>query len=516
MSLVSDLNLLLASIALLASSTMTSAARHIALRMGVLDEPDKARKIHRHATPLLGGLALFGAILTTILVGQILPNTSGLLANLQPRVLSMLLISGGLFCLLGLYDDIRPMRPWHKFGYQFLAALPFAIWGQNVVWIEFLGYNLTLGAIFGTAMTAIWLVACANTINLIDGLDGLAGSVGLIACVGIALVADFRSFPGVAAVAIIVSASLAGFLCHNLPPARIFLGDSGSLLIGFLIGALSIEASLKTATGFAMTVPLILVSIPVFDTVMAIIRRRLTGRGIGEADRGHIHHRLQERGLSRLQTLLVIAGLCTAMTALTVLAAAYRADRTCALLCLGMLGLLMAGRVFGHHETLLLFRRAQSVGRLLFERFSSGNDQPRIALEDHASATPPTWEEVIERVRPFGVCRLELAWFDLQAGRNSDQRTWNSETTQTTWELRVSARSTDHQQLLLAAFGNHTRSSASEQASVFGILDECARRWAALGALPESNPFATNEREEDATLLAPLHGSEPATGQYAA
>src|SRR5690606_31002750 len=125
--------------------------------------------------------------------------------------------------------------------------------------------------------------------------------------------------PGVAAIALIVAGSLTGFLCHNLPPARIFLGDSGSLLIGFLIGALSIESSLKTATGFAMTVPMILVSIPAFDTLMAILRRRLTGRGIGEGDRGHIHHRLQERGLTRLQTLIVIAGLSVAMTAMTIL-----------------------------------------------------------------------------------------------------------------------------------------------------------------------------------------------------
>ncbi|HEX6983817.1 MAG TPA: MraY family glycosyltransferase, partial [Planctomycetaceae bacterium] len=262
MNLASDPNLVLAAVALLAGSVLTAAARRLAVRVGVLDRPDGARKLHRDPTPLMGGTAIYAALVLTVAVAALLPGPAALLATLPGTALPMLLVSGGLFCGLGLYDDIRPMRPWRKFACQFLAALPFAIWGQQVSWVEFLGFDLTLGAAVGAAVTALWLVACANTINLIDGLDGLAGTVGLIACVGIAAVADLRLFPGVAAIALIVAGSLTGFLCHNLPPARIFLGDSGSLLIGFLIGALSIEASLKTAAGFAMTVPVILVSIP--------------------------------------------------------------------------------------------------------------------------------------------------------------------------------------------------------------------------------------------------------------
>ena len=508
MSLASDLNLLLAAIALLAGSGMTAAVRHFALRVGVLDRPDGRRKLHCDPTPLMGGLALFGSLLATLLIASSLPNSSALLGRLPGGVLPMILVSGGLFCLLGLYDDVRPMRPWHKFICQFIAALPFAIWGQNVAWIEIMGMSVNLGAIFGAALTALWLVACANTINLIDGLDGLAGTVGLIACIGIAVVADIRQFPAVAAIALIVSGSLTGFLCHNLPPARIFLGDSGSLLIGFLIGALSIEASLKTATGFAMTVPLILVSIPAFDTLMAIIRRRLTGRGIGEGDRGHIHHRLQERGLTRTQTLLVISGLCATMTALTVLCVEYRAEGICVLLCGVLLCLLIIGRVFGHHETLLFFRRAQRVGQILFNGSS--------LFGVRSCRANATWEDVVELVRPFGVSRLELVWCDIPTNRDLEQRDWSDGANDATWELRVSARSTRRRQLSVIAFGNHRRSSATEQAAVFSILDECCRSWAALGALPEE--ILPMPAEASATVPAgvlPLPSAEPASRRVA-
>ena len=481
MTLASDPNLIVAAVALLAASVLTAVARRIAVCVGVLDRPDGARKLHHDPTPLMGGLAIYAALLVTVSLALLLPEPAALLATLPTGALPMLLISAGLFCGLGLYDDIRPMRPWWKFGFQFLASLPFAIWGQKIAWIEFLGFDLPLGAALGAAFTAIWLVACANTINLIDGLDGLAGTVGLIACVGIAAVADIRLFPGVAVIALIAAGSLTGFLCHNLPPARIFLGDSGSLLIGFLIGALSIEASLKTAAGFAMTVPVILVSIPAFDTLMAILRRRLTGRGIGEGDRGHIHHRLQERGLTRTQTLVVIAGLCIAMTTLTVLCASYSADHLCVILCAGLLMLLIVGRVFGHHETLLFLRRAQRVGQVLISGSTLFGPRPLRA--------PGTWPAAVESVRPYGVTRLEFYRFDHRTDAILDHRSWAlPDATTAAWELRVTAAAADRTRLTILAFGEQRLSAAAELVELFSLLDECCRGWAAIDGPPADPP----------------------------
>jgi len=468
--------ILLAAAGLLTGSVLTAAARRVAVRVGAVDRPDGARKLHRDPTPLMGGTAIYLSLLITAGFASLLPGPAALLATLPARALPMLLVSGGLYCGLGLYDDLRPMRPWRKFLCQFLAALPFAIWGQKVAWVEFLGFNLALGAAVGAAVTAVWLVACANTINLIDGLDGLAGTIGLIACVGIAAVADIRGFPGVSAVALVAAGSVTGFLCHNLPPARIYLGDSGSLLVGFLIGALSIESSLKTATGFAMTVPLILVSIPAFDTGMAILRRRLSGRGIGEGDRGHIHHRLQDRGLTRTQTLIVIAGLSVVMTSLTVLSASFKADRISLALCVGLLGLLIVGRVFGHHEALLFLRRVQRVGQLLMNHST--------LFGSRAARSPDTWVAAVDLVRPFGVTRLEMVRFEEASDAVADRRNWfdASAPLSATWELRVSTRTPGGQRITIAAAGDHRLASiASGLADLFALLDETCRGWAASG-----------------------------------
>jgi UDP-GlcNAc:undecaprenyl-phosphate GlcNAc-1-phosphate transferase len=503
MNFASETNLLVAAIALLASSLLTALARRVAMHVGVLDQPDRARKLHRDPTPLMGGIGIYAALLLTTVVAMQLPASAALLATMPRGALPMLLLSGGLFCALGLYDDIRPMRPWRKLGFQFAAALPFAIWGQKVAWIEFLGFDLSLGALIGVAFTALWLVACANTINLIDGLDGLAGTVGLIACVGIAAVADIRMFPGVAAIALIAAGSLTGFLCHNLPPARIFLGDSGSLLIGFLIGALSIESSLKTAAGFAMTVPVILVSIPAFDTGMAILRRRLTGRGIGEGDRGHIHHRLQERGLTRLQTLMVIAGLCGAMTTVTVLCAAYRADTLCVALCAGLLGLLIVGRVFGHYEALLFLKKAQRVGQVLVNGSTLFGPRPL--------RVPSTWPAAVEQMRPYGITRLEMIRFDTHNSIILDDRSWaDASALPATWELRVSAPTSERYRLTMLAFGDQRLSAAAELVELFGLLDECCRGWAAIGGPPADPPATTLARPIPRPQLLPTEpGPEP-------
>src|SRR5207253_178463 len=145
-------------------------------------------------------------------------------------------------------------------------------------------------------------------------------------------------------------------LLHNWPPARIFLGDSGSLPLGFLVGALAIEASVKKAAGLTLAVPFVLLSIPMFDTSMAILRRKLNGRKIGQGDRAHIHHLLRDRGLTPTQTLLAIGSMCLATATAAILATIYRNDLIAVALCCGLLALLIAGRVFGFDELVLLSR----------------------------------------------------------------------------------------------------------------------------------------------------------------
>src|SRR5262249_3417259 len=146
------------------------------------------------------------------------------------------------------------------------------------------GWEMSLGPL-GGPVTVLWLVACANVVNLIDGLDGLAGSIGLVILTTIAVLFAIQGFREEAILTTVIAGGIIGFLCHNWPPARIFMGDAGSMTIGFLAGALSIQASSKTATTFTLAVPVVLMSVPLFDTAMAILRRKLTGRSIGEGDR---------------------------------------------------------------------------------------------------------------------------------------------------------------------------------------------------------------------------------------
>ncbi len=339
-------------------------ATRIAPALGLVDRPDGDRKRHRNTTPLMGGAAIYLTLLISAAIIQLLDKRWWLDESQTRFNLVMLLVSGGLFCALGLVDDKWQMRARNKFLWQIAASLPFAIWGRSIDAIEFMGLHIQLGA-WETLFTAFWLVAFANMINLIDGLDGLAATVGLIVLLTLAALAAISGQPGVAILSLLVAGSLGGFLFHNWPPAKIFMGDSGSLTIGFLIGALSIESWLKQAAGFTLIVPLVLVSIPMFDTMMAIIRRKLTGRSVGQADRGHIHHRLQDRGFTPLQVLLTLAGLCFVMAIVAISSVVFDSDLLAVGLCASILILLIVGRVFGHHEVLLFSRHVRAVGGLI-------------------------------------------------------------------------------------------------------------------------------------------------------
>lgn len=343
---------------------LTAVARRLAPRLGFVDRPDDKRKQHARAMPLMGGVAIFAAFsLSALILVAVVPLPSDGLAEGRVDVFP-LLASAGLFCLLGLYDDRRALTPRWKLLGQVLACLPFVLWGEAIGRIGALGVQCTLGA-WSVPLTIFWLVACSNVINLMDGMDGLAGTIGCIALATLGAMAVLMGRYEVVVFAIVAAACVAGFLTHNWPPAKIFMGDSGSLMLGFLIGALAIQASLKQAAGFMLIVPLVLISVPVFDTVMAILRRKLSGRRIGEADRGHIHHRLQDQGLSRERSLLLIAGLCSAMSVFCVLSLLVGSDLLALTLCGSLLAVLVVARVFGHYEVDLALQHLYAIGHLL-------------------------------------------------------------------------------------------------------------------------------------------------------
>jgi hypothetical protein len=273
-----------------------------------------------------------------------------------------------------------------------------------------------------------WLVSCTNFVNLLDGLDGLAGSVGLIVSLAVAVLAWWNQVPTASLLALTLAGALVGFLVFNWPPARIFLGDSGSLPLGFLVGALALEAAAKKAAGLTLAVPVVLLSIPMFDTSMAILRRKLNGRKIGQGDRAHIHHCLRDRGLSPTQTLLAIGGMCTATATAAVLATVFNNDLIAVGISLAVLAMLISARLFGFNETVLLVRHAQAVGAFL-------KSMPRVLrmkfvvvrLETAVAAGQlDLWNKIVKRARRLGGVQVDFVCEQRATGRKLTSLVWHA------------------------------------------------------------------------------------------
>jgi hypothetical protein len=286
------------------------------------------------------------------------------------------------------------------------------------------------------------------------------------------------------ALALVFAGSLFGFLLHNWPPASIFLGDSGSLMIGFLIGALAIESSLKKATGFALAIPLVLVSVPVFDTFMAIVRRKLNGRGIGEADRGHIHHCLQDRGLSRAKSLLIIAALCLAMAAVTLVSAYFQNDLLALGLCVALLVLLIVGRVFGYNETMLFFRYFQALSTLLAGTSGVVRTHLFLARMSREESEQPIhyWNEVTQHVAEMGGAHLEFVFWKESTEEVLCRLQWSNEddisSNEPVWQFDYSVPGQDGLRATLTACG-HSRHTFPRRKLVdlFRVFDTFCQSW---------------------------------------
>lgn len=394
----------------------TWLARLVAPRVGLRDRPDRRRKFHGRPTPLMGGLA----ILAGVLLAVCLMSPAYFARTADSAVSARVLVSVAGFCLLGLIDDKLALRARTKFLGRILVSLPFPLGTHQIHSVQILGLELPLG-MFGTGFTVLWLVACANIVNLMDGLASAIGLVVAVTVTGLSLMSGNIATP---LLSIAVAGSDLGFHFQNWPPAKIFLGDAGSRTIGFLLGALLFEASVKTAAAFALTVPAVVLSVPAFDTLMAILRRKLNGRGIGEGNRGHIHHRLQDRGLIKLQTLLVIGGLCLTMAATAIVATFLKSDLIAVATCLAVLALVIASRMFGYHEMLLVFRYIEALTGLFLELVGTRFLLARLEDGD-AQHKRDLWDEVCRRVAAMGATSLGVAYRRGPAHDSLVQRRWS-------------------------------------------------------------------------------------------
>ncbi len=303
------------AVALIVAFFATPIARRIAFNSGAVNVPKDNRRVHKKPMALMGGLAIIVGFLIAVIYSFSTKDSKVFFAYLsQPKAMGM--ISGVLIIIvLGVVDDIKPLRARIKFPIQLLAAVIVVATGSRILAISkpFQATVAThpsmmylLGDILAFVISVLWIVGVTNAINLIDGLDGLAAGVSGIATLSLYIVAVIRNQDDVAIIAVSLVGAIFGFLPYNFNPAKIFMGDTGSTFLGFVLAILSIEGTMKSVTALAMAIPILVLGLPIFDTAFAIIRRIVGGRPIGEADRGHIHHRLLDMGISHRMSVIIL------------------------------------------------------------------------------------------------------------------------------------------------------------------------------------------------------------------
>ena len=295
---------------LILSAIATPLVRFLAFKIGAVDNPN-ARRINKVPMPTAGGLAVFIAFAVSVLF--FLP---GIIKHLNVNGVYIhyvlpLVLAGGIIIVTGLIDDMKELKPLPKLSGILIAATIIWLWTDfrfDDFKIPFGGPLIHFPSWVSFFLTVLWIVAITNAVNLIDGLDGLVSGVSIISLTTMGIVSYFFLHDSnifLPLTIFILVVSIAGFLPYNYHPAIIYLGDTGALFIGFMIGVLSLQG-LKNSTAVAVVTPMIILGVPITDTVVAIIRRSLSGKKIYEADRMHLHHRLLSMGLTHRGTVLVI------------------------------------------------------------------------------------------------------------------------------------------------------------------------------------------------------------------
>lgn len=285
----------------------------IAKKLGAVDLPSE-RRVHTHATTRMGGIAIFFGIVIPLVVVTLLCYANVLPRELlPPRDINEVGVFAGMLVMfiVGCIDDIFQIRARYKLIGQIVAAIIVAASGVMLADIKMFGSpEYIYFGFLSWPITVFWLVAFANIINLIDGLDGLAAGVCGITYGAFFVLALMTDSPATALIAIVGLAACLAFLRFNFHPAKLFMGDCGSLTLGFLLGIVSLMGVMKTATFTSLAVPVIIAGIPVLDTFSAIIRRKREHVSISVPDKGHIHHSLLKSGLDQRQVVLTIYGVC--------------------------------------------------------------------------------------------------------------------------------------------------------------------------------------------------------------
>lgn len=278
--------------------TTTPAVSVLAYRIGAIDVPADNRRMHKKPIPRIGGLAIFAGFVIATLV----------FCDIRPELVAIYL--GGLVIVaVGVIDDIFRINAWIKLAAQIGVALIAVSQGVVVEFVNFFGTYISFGA-FAIPITVIWIVGLTNAINLIDGLDGLACGVSAICSISLLLVMILKGEFYVAILTAAVVGSCIGFLPFNSNPAKIFMGDTGALFLGYTMAVISVSGIFKMHTVISFMIPLSIFGLPLCDTAFAFTRRIIHGKSPFTADRGHLHHRLIDMGFNQKQSVRILYAIC--------------------------------------------------------------------------------------------------------------------------------------------------------------------------------------------------------------
>jgi UDP-GlcNAc:undecaprenyl-phosphate/decaprenyl-phosphate GlcNAc-1-phosphate transferase len=294
-------------LSLLFSFVLTRYVRDFASRRGWVAVPSQERHLHSTPLPRLGGVAIFISFSLGMLAAAFIASYIPYLHSaVSLKTQLTILVPASLVFLLGVYDDLYSVGPYVKFAVQALAATMLFMGGLRILNIPVLFGNHQLPWFLGLPLTILWVLAITNAFNLIDGLDGLAAGSALFSTLVAFVVALLNGYSLVTVMTIALAGAILGFLRYNFNPATIFLGDSGSLFIGFLLSALALAGAQKAPTIVAVAIPVVSFGLPILETSLSILRRLISGRPVFTADREHIHHKLLQHGLTHRQVVIVL------------------------------------------------------------------------------------------------------------------------------------------------------------------------------------------------------------------
>ena len=309
-------------LAFIVSFMATPYTIKIANKIGAVDIPKDKRRMHTKKMPKFGGPAVIVGFIVSMFYLIIIMSIEGSLdlfteQEYGKKLLGILL---GIIAIAitGVLDDIKTLKPWQQLLGQLIAAIIVVLFGTQIehLSIPFL-YRIGLNEVFSTIITIVWIVGITNAINLIDGLDGLSSGISLISCISLLIIFLMNDSPIIATVIVTaMGGALGGFLPDNFSPAKTFIGDTGSNFLGFMLAVVSILGVAKTYTMAVIVLPVIVLGLPIFDVIFAIIRRMVKGKSITavfQPDKGHLHHKLVEKGFTQKQAVLILYGLSASL-----------------------------------------------------------------------------------------------------------------------------------------------------------------------------------------------------------